>query len=105
MTPPIDLSDMIAEIQSSFTRLEYLASDEGPWNWQHPTLKRWMDANGFPTRDHVLDSPAATWVVLQSLRRKIQTVEQQTEQIPLPIVTTSHWGAWVDPSVEAANHG
>lgn len=102
MSPNIDLSDMLAEIEVSFTRLAYLAPAEGPWDWQHPTLKNWMQANGFPTREHVLDSPAATWVVLQSLRRKIQACQDQAEQLPLPIVTTPYWGAWVNPAAEVS---
>ncbi|MBD0336991.1 MAG: hypothetical protein ICV62_16000 [Cyanobacteria bacterium Co-bin13] len=106
MNPPIDISPMLAEIQVSFTRLVLLAPNEGPWDWQNPTLRRWMEQNGFPTYQHLLDDPAATYVVLQSLRRKIQKCQDQTQQLDLPIVSSPHWGAWVDPAAAGeVGHG
>ncbi|MBD2259897.1 hypothetical protein [Pseudanabaena sp. FACHB-2040] len=102
--PPIDISPMLAEIQVSFTRLERLAPTEGPWSWQHPTLRRWMEQNGFQSHNQLLDNPAATHIVLQSLRAKIRKTQDQVEQLDLPIVTSPHWGAWVDPSTEVS-HG
>lgn len=103
MNPPIYIGDLIAEIQCSFRLLQDLyAPNEGPWSWEHPVLLQWMQLNGFETRDQVLDNPAATYVVLQSLRQKIQKCKDQGQQLDLPIVVTPHWGAWVDPQAEVA---
>lgn len=104
MSPPIDISDMMALIQCSFTELDFLAPEEGPWDWRHPVLHQWMQANGFPTLRELLDNPAATYVVLQSLRAKIQKCQAQSEQLPLPLVITPQWGAWIDPSA-GVKHG
>lgn len=95
MNEPYDLSELTAGIQCAFTELEYLAPHEGPWSWEHPALLQWMQANNISGKKQLLDNPAAAYVVLQSLRAKIQKIKPEAEQLSLPITATPHWGAWI----------
>lgn len=102
MNPPVDISPLLVSIQCSFKLLEFLVPDAGPWDWSHPTLSAWMTDNGFATKDDVLDNPAAAYVVAESLEKKVWSCQQNVKQLTLPIVTTPHWGAWVDPQSEVS---